>query len=52
VSAGSKKTNGNLLDVFKAIIEDFYSYEEERRDSYTDKGKRLFFKMEYIMPAL
>jgi hypothetical protein len=44
--------NENVVDVFKAfkaIVEDFYSDEEERRDSYPEKGNHLFLKIKCMM---
>jgi hypothetical protein len=32
-----------LFAVFKAIVEEFSSDEEEGKDSYPEKGKRFFF---------
>jgi hypothetical protein len=34
--------NDNLFDLFKQILDEFYSDEEERRDSYPEKGRHFF----------
>jgi hypothetical protein len=40
----SSNTNDNLCAVFKAIVEEFSSDEEEYVDSFHEKGKHFFYK--------